>query len=39
VDADADEGPTAVEFASAGPRSLPETPHPLLGTSFRRVTA
>jgi len=39
VDADADEGPTAVEFASAGPRSLPQTPHPLLGTSFRRVTA
>lgn len=39
VDADADEGPTAVEFASARPRSLPQTPHPLLGTSFRRVTA
>jgi methylmalonyl-CoA/ethylmalonyl-CoA epimerase len=39
VEADADEGPTAVEFASARPSSLPQTPHPLLGTSFRRVTA
>ena len=39
VDAGADEGPTAVEFASARPVSLPQTPHPLLGTSFCRVTA
>jgi hypothetical protein len=39
VDADADEGATAVEFASARPLSLPQTPHPRLGTSFRRVTA
>ena len=37
VDADADEGPRAVEFASAWPRRLPQTPHPLLGTSFRRT--
>ncbi len=39
VDADADEGPTAVEFASARPVSLPQTPHPLLGASFCRGTA
>jgi hypothetical protein len=39
VDADAHEGPTAVEFASARPLSLPQAPHPLPGTSFRRVTA
>ncbi len=39
VDAGADEGPTAVEFASARPLNLPQPPHPLLGTSFRRVTA
>jgi Glyoxalase/Bleomycin resistance protein/Dioxygenase superfamily len=39
VDADADEGPTAVEVECAWPLSLPPTPYPLLGTSFRRVTA
>jgi hypothetical protein len=36
LDAGADEGPVAVEFASARPVDLPEMPHPTLGTAFRR---
>jgi methylmalonyl-CoA/ethylmalonyl-CoA epimerase len=39
VDADAEEGPIAIEFASARTVGLPRTPHPALGTVFRRGTA
>jgi catechol 2,3-dioxygenase-like lactoylglutathione lyase family enzyme len=35
-DAGADEGPLAVEFASVRAVDLPDTPHPTLGTVFRR---
>jgi hypothetical protein len=35
VDADAEEGPVAVEYASLRAVSLPSTPHPALGTVFR----
>ena len=36
LDAGADEGPLVVEFASERAVDLPGTPHPTLGTSFRR---
>lgn len=36
IDAGADEGPIAVEFASARAVALPQTRHPTLGTVFRR---
>lgn len=36
IDASADEGPLAVEFASARAVGLPETRHATLGTVFRR---
>jgi catechol 2,3-dioxygenase-like lactoylglutathione lyase family enzyme len=39
VEVDADEGPVAVEFASSRSVSLPDTPHPTLGTIFRRSGA
>jgi len=39
VDPGADEGALAVEYVGARSVSLPETPHPALGTSFRRGAA
>ena len=39
VDPAAEEGPVAVEFASPRPVGLPRSPHPVLGTVFRRGTA
>jgi len=39
VDPDAEEGPLAIEFASARTVGLPPTPHPVLGAVFRRGTA
>jgi methylmalonyl-CoA/ethylmalonyl-CoA epimerase len=37
VDPDADEGPVAIEYASARPVALAATPHPVLGATFRPV--
>jgi methylmalonyl-CoA/ethylmalonyl-CoA epimerase len=39
VDPEAEEGPIAIEFASARAVGLPRTPHPVLGAVFRRGTA
>ena len=37
VDANADEGPVAIEYASDHSVALPATPHPVLGATFRQV--
>ena len=37
VDPARDEGPVAIEFTSDRAVALPDGPHPLLGTAFRRV--
>jgi methylmalonyl-CoA/ethylmalonyl-CoA epimerase len=37
VDANADEGPVAIEYASVHSVALPAAPHPVLGATFRQV--
>ena len=37
IDASADEGPVAIEYASDRPVTLAATPHPVLGAVFRQV--
>jgi methylmalonyl-CoA/ethylmalonyl-CoA epimerase len=39
VDAKADEGPVAIEYACDHPAALPATPDPVLGATFRRVAS